>query len=174
MKVVEGIMATNEVTRKQDIMADSALEDALEQLKTRGNPLLISHDWHRLTGWVQGGTLVNDGDILKLVGYSLLPETDEEEQYIVAQTDGLLQQRFEFFLSEAHQQLSQIKGLSEAAKLLLTNGTNCLAIFQPNIAEQLAPNIFGLQDVDGLIPLSELKLDLRSMTFRHKDVVLFP
>ena len=61
------------------VFTDDSLEDAARQINEGiGRPYLFNHDWTRLVGWTSKAWTEREGDLLKLVTETEIPETKEE------------------------------------------------------------------------------------------------
>lgn len=174
MKLVKSVMATNQVDLQRDRIVDSALEDMLEQIRTRGIAHLINHDWHRQNGWTSDGELERDGEILKLVAHTQIPEYEDEVYYVKGKIQELRRKELDTASNRANSQLTSILGTFDKSLLILVSGCNSIAFKKQGIAHQMAPDVFALQDKHGLVPMVKLKFDLDTMTFAYKNIILFP
>ena len=81
MKYIHSVAATNQINRKNMVIADSCLEDMAKQLNEQGGrPQLHSHDWTRLIGWTTKAWTEREGVHLKLMTETEVPETECEKK----------------------------------------------------------------------------------------------
>jgi len=142
-----------------------------EQWNT-GLPSTTSHDAHRPTGWSFPTGLSIENGVTRLHGLFLIPESMKEQ----SQINNMYQNYLSSFITK------KIAPHIETLKKLLEkrlDGTEqpcspcATALRSANLARRVAPDIFDMEDKDGLIPLNALEI-LDSGVFKYKDLVLFP
>ena len=152
MKTLISIFATNAVITASDghreMMSDGALEDGACQINEQGGlPQLLDHDWLRPCGWVQRAWVERDGNVVRLVGESEMPETPEEWQAMLT--------KFRTYMNSwAAKHIDLYADRASSLQAELTFDTDCVYLYAPGIARRLCPAVFSMIDPDGLIPLS--------------------
>lgn len=136
----------------------STMEDMMWMKATEGVPMHLGHDMHRPIGCMIPYALYFEPHLVRNIGITLTPETDEENKQIlhfkrhsayknvkedIDKNDGALLELLKDKVSENHKYLSA--------------GT--LAVFDKGILETIFPELVKLKDKDGLIKIADLKQD---------------
>jgi len=117
--------------------------------------MTLGHDILRPVGWSRPIAVHFEPGLTRLVGLSLIVETDEESERLFQSLSAYLQ------VKRVEESRSEIEELRELISRHLQGQerafhTQCVAFAEPGLAARVLPEIFGQQDKDGLIPLDQL------------------
>ena len=120
-----------------------------------GVPSLVEHDRSRPIGWSFPSTVYMEPGLARVAGFAWLTETNEEVEQ--------LNKRYSYHYhktciepNEAQFEKLQKHLTSFFAGEELKIGCECVAFYEPGLARRVFPQLFGLQDKDGLVPLNHL------------------
>lgn len=134
------------------IFSLGALESSLDQSWKYGLPSCISHDFHRPFAWSKGLALHFEPGLVRLVGITIIPETDSESKTIGnihnAYVSHMLDEEYSPFEDDLKASLRPF--MTENAKPSLIK---CAAIQDENIARKVFQEEFEQADKDDLIPI---------------------
>mgnify|MGYP003636762605 CR=1 FL=1 len=134
----------------------STMEDMMWMKATEGVPMHLGHDMHRPIGCMIPYALYFEPYLVRNIGITLIPETDEENKQIhnfkrysayknvtddVDKNNGALLELLKDKVSENYKYLS----------------ASTLAILDKNILATVFPELTKLKDKDGLIKIADLK-----------------
>lgn len=165
------IVATDSVSRDGIRMASRVHYKMLSEHWLTGLPQLISHDAHRLAGWVLPTMLRFGPEMVQLHADIFMPETADEQEQLSRKYQELEWKRStkltESHISELKQLLSE--HLHGNEKIHGAHGT-CLV--GDGLAIRAAPHLFQPADKDGLVQLKDLP-SVAPGVFRFGKLVLF-
>lgn len=164
------VLNSDRINKYGYLIPISVMEDIMWMKATEGVPMHISHDMHRLIGGMIPFALYFEPKLVRSLGLTLLPETDEESDQIlnlkryshnkhiredIAKNDGELFKILEGVLSKNHKYISA--------------GT--LAVFDENIVKKYFPKLVKLKEKDkaGLINIKDLEKDF---TYKYHGVFI--
>lgn len=136
-----------------------------------GVPSLIGHDRSRPLGWTFPTTVYMEPGLARAAGFGWFPDTDEEVQQ--------LNKRYKYHYYKTHiepnenefEQLHKhLVGVLAGQELKAV--CECVAFYEPGLARKVFPQIFSLQDKDGLVPLNHLT-PIGLGIYRFGDLVVF-
>lgn len=171
MKRIQLVFNTTAVNRYGMVFPVETLESALRQSWQTGTPSSIGHDLHRPVAWARGLGIYLQPRLGRLVGYTLIPETDAEREDIGRGVRLALAKRITSLPAES---ITTLKARLEAH----LTGTerpfagNCTALVSPGLARRAFPDVFRQADEDGLVPLRSLQPRLPGV-FEKDGLLLF-
>lgn len=155
MKQILSTLNSDAINRYGMKFTISGLESGLAQSFLEGIPTNIGHDVHRLAGWTRPIGLYIEPGLTQLIGTILLPDTEEEKEYLYKIYQKFIQNLHDKqcgqYLSHLRELLQQY--LSGKEKCIYVS---CVAIWDDDIAKRVFPEIFQEQDKDELIPLNSV------------------
>lgn len=171
MRELFGVMNSDAVSKNNLRLATGSLHTAVAEYWERGLPMCISHDAHRPIGWaIPVGVHLEPG-LGRTVAVSLLAETDEDSHNLDKAYRRRVYERIREATAEHEAQLRTLLGTSvqgdEQAAYLLTP-----ALVGKDLAKRHFPDVFALEDKDGLVPLAALAPN-RPGVYRRGPLVLF-
>lgn len=177
MDYIFGILSSDEINRYGYKITIKALENMLDQNFEEGIPSAIQHDIHRPAGWTMPFGLYMEAGLTMLAGISLLPSSDEDNEYIHAAFNRGIYLRNEEECSKYKKDLENLLNnyLSKDYECL---SNICTSIVDIGLAKSVFPDIFQHEDKDKLIPLEVLLKKFEPLTgglFKAKksDLILF-
>lgn len=171
MLQLEGVFATDRLTRYNTVFTPGALAGGLVQTFAAGLPSLVSHDNSRPFGWTTPRVLFFEPHFTRLCGVTEVPETREEQTRL---RDAMM----EFWAHRAQARAGEVAILRSAAgdagsgaEVLLNE---CVSLYEPGIAKRLFPEVF-VEDDDGLVDLSSLDQLAPGVyrVSRRRDLVIY-
>lgn len=170
MKLV-GVLSSDAVTRSNIAFSAGALYGSLADRWESGVPSHISHDAHRLLGWTHPRCISFQPGRTFLHGSTAIPDDDAEsgllrKQYQVARNREVLR-RTAVALPILRSALQGCLDGSEQAHHC--EGT---ALVSTDLARRVAPDVFTLEDSDGLVPLASLRV-LQPGVYERGQVVFY-
>ena len=175
--IVMNVMSTDVSTKKNIKMTIKGLESMLSDRWDDGVPLEISHDTHKVIGWVLPSCIYIKPKLTRLMGLILIADDDGEQEII----DNLVQNYF-------HEHHKCNEDSITLKKLISTNlsgkercfHNECASILDEGIAKKVFPKLFEDIDDEGLISLDLIlkyfkPLDNANGVFKSKecDLVVF-
>lgn len=150
-----GVFNSDRPNRHHIVFPLCALADALEQRWVTGTPNYVGHDRHRLVGWSHPLGIHLQGGLARLTGICLLPETPNEQAALATKAEGFIEAMIEEHVGPHVENLRARLGEHLTADCRWIEA-GCAAVVDSGIATRVFPDIFSLQDKDGLIPISRL------------------
>ena len=150
------VLASDDVSRNKTRFSVETLHQTLLDTFHAGAPHLVSHDAHRLAGWIQPRALYFEPGRALLLGEQLLASDEEERAGLEAAYRRHLSERL-FSVEESHAQrlreflVGHVTGDEDVVDVGAT------ALVTEDLARRCCPSIFDLEDDDGLVPLRELQ-----------------
>ncbi|MFK5958476.1 MAG: hypothetical protein QM495_06325 [Lutibacter sp.] len=144
------------------------MEDMMWEKATEGVPMHIGHDMHRPIGCMIPYALYFEPSIVRQLGLSLFPETNEESHQILNFKKYTHSKHLKEDIDKNNGELFRIleEGLSEKYRYI-SAGT--LAILENNIVATYFSKLVNLKDKAGLINIKDLEKDF---TYKHHGVFI--
>ncbi len=156
MKRIQLVFNTTAVNKYGMVFPAETLETALRQSWQTGMPSCIGHDMHRPVAWSRGLGIHLQPKLGRLVGYTLLPETDAEQKELGRGVRFALRQRIASLPTEGINALKARLGKHLCGTEKPFAG-NCTALVSSGLARRTFPDVFAQADEDGLVPLRSLQ-----------------
>ena len=152
-----GVYLTNGVTRSGESFSVAELEQLLWQGSQESEPSSMEHDIHRPCGITRISSLYLSHEMAYLLGHTSVPETYEEYKSMMRVRTYYLNnkmiERAQKYMQDFFTELES-RGLKNKKGEILTNG---IVMFgYENIVFDLFPQLKGIADNDGLLPLNQL------------------
>lgn len=148
------ILASDGLCRDGTRVHPGALASALHQRWDEGTPFHVSHDLHRPIGWMLPAAVYFEPGLTRLCGGTMIAESAEEWRWVMARAraywDRRNRERASDF-AELYRQLGE-HATPDAKETI----AECVAVYDPGIAQRACPHLFAQRDKDGLIPISAL------------------
>lgn len=150
------LLNTDQVNKYGYIFPLSALEDMMWQKATEGVPMHVGHDMHRPIGAIIPFALYFEPLLVRSLGVTLVPETDQESSQIAKfKRNSVIRDLREYIEKNKEKLFNELKNvLSENFRYHIA-GT--LAIEDENIVRSKFPKLVKLLDKDGLVDIKELR-----------------
>lgn len=155
MRTITQVIATNDVVRLPDgtseVILGEALADAAEQLNASGGmPILVDHDWTRLSGWTTRMWIERDGKRVRLCAESQVPESPDERDALSA-----------IFTKYCADQHAERTGPHRNALAPFPDGSVdlchdfcCVYLTGTELVKRLLPELQQSAEDDGLVPIA--------------------
>lgn len=148
-----------------------ALESGLEQSFDLGMPSFVSHDYHRPIGWSRGLSLFIEPGVAKVTGLYLKPENIEDSQEIMRAVKYYLTKKTAEFY-EPHGKELESKLKDHIIGTPNPHMPSCAAMVNEGLAVRCFPELFGIIDKDGLVPL-DLLTPIAPGVFEKDGLLIF-
>lgn len=153
---IEGVLATDQVTRDRTVLTPGALAGGLVQAYGLGMPSLVSHDNSRPIGWTTPRVLYFEPHFTRFCGIMEVAENGEERE-------RLRRALGEFWQRHTGARKADVTRLRELLGEALIGDeevlpVECTSLYSPGIARRALPKIFAAEDADGLVELSVLDM----------------
>lgn len=168
MKKSFSILNSDRVNKYGYLIPISVMEDMIWMKATEGVPMHIGHDMHRPIGCMIPFALYFEPKLVRSIGLSLLPETDEESKQILD---------FKKYSSYTHIKDEKDNNKGKLLKILkdslsenhkyLSAGT--LALFDKNLVSTYFTKLLSLRDKAGLINIKDLE---KEFTYKYHGVFI--
>jgi hypothetical protein len=171
MKTSVAVMASDAVDLKNMRADTGSLYTVIQSRFARGLPQLMSHDRHRLAGWIVPSALHFAPGLTRLLANVYMPETAQDKEVVLR----FASRHFAAELAEIPQESRrELEGLLESK--LSGNETpwnvGAHALRSADLARRCFPEIFALEDKDGLVPMENLEM-LRPGVFQIGELCVF-
>jgi hypothetical protein len=171
MRTSVAVMASDAVNLKNMRADTGSLYTAIQSRFASGLPQLMSHDRHRLAGWVVPSALHFSPGLTRLLATVYMPETAQDKEIVLR----FASRHFAAELAEIPEESRrELEGLLES-KLLgneTTWNVGAHALRSTDLARRCFPEIFALKDKDGLIPMDILEM-IRPGVFQVGELCVF-
>ncbi len=162
------VLNSDRINKYGYLIPISVMEGMMWMKATEGVPMHLGHDMHRPIGCMIPFALYFEPHLVRNLGLSLIPETDDELKQII---DFKKYSTYDNLKEEIDKNGEKLYGLlkdniSQNYKYLIA-GT--LAIVDKNIVESLFQNLIELKDKSGLINIQDLKKDF---TYKYHGVFI--
>lgn len=168
------VLNSDQINKHNSFFTISAMEDMVWDKSSQAVPMHLGHDMHRPIGCMVPFGLYFEPKLVRNIGVSLIPETDDESKQII---------NFKNFSSYSNikQEIEDNKAalydilkhyLSEDFKYL---HSSTLAIIDKDIVSKVFKNLSSLKVKDDLIPIKNLLIDFEYKfqgVFIHKTLPL--
>ncbi|MDP2386571.1 MAG: hypothetical protein Q8M29_09385 [Bacteroidota bacterium] len=162
------VLNSNQINKYGMVFPVATLESAMWQRAVEGMPMHLSHDMHRLVGWMVPYGLYFQPKLVRSLGAALIPETDEENERVSTAKRNYIS---EITHEDAEKHFSSLEPhikefISGQPKLFRAAA---FSIFNEGIIERMFPQLktLSLKDKNGLILVSEL---LEEFTYKGQGV----
>ncbi len=164
------VLNSDRINKYNYLIPLPVMEDMMWMKATEGVPMHIGHDMHRPIGCMIPYALYFEPKLVRSIGLSLLPETDEESEQILHLKRYSQAKHIKEDLDKNNGELFKIleSSLSKNHKYI-SAGT--LAIFDKNIVGAYFPELVILKNKDkaGLINVKDLEKDF---TYKYHGVFI--
>lgn len=171
MHELAGVLSSDALSRNNTRFSAGALFRGLAKLWNTGIPSLVSHDSHRPVGWSVPTAVSFLSGCTRLHGVVLIPESGEEQTQLEntyqRHLAGRIQTATEPYMGKLRELLQEhLEGSEQPHECGAT------MLVGPSLARRFAPDLFALEDKDGLIPAEELK-QLQPGVYQRGELVVF-
>lgn len=153
-----GILNTDTVNRDGIMFTLGALEQGMFDNALEGMPSLISHDFHRPTGWILPNGLYLEPKISKSIGRFVIAETDDDFALIREKVQNRINRNQ---YEQCKDSIDEFK--SQLGEQYTENGRfhrdSCVSYIEDGVLLKVFPKFDELKDKNGLIFLDDLLKD---------------
>jgi hypothetical protein len=160
------------VNRKSMRMDTGALYDCMKNSFVDGMPQLISHDRHRLIGWVVPAAVYLEPGLNRVLSHLIEAQTPEDIIDLKPRWKDFIATTIHGVPEYSVVRLKELIGPGKLTGAALPWDTAVHALRDKGIAEKVFPDLFQKMDKDGLVPFSELEM-IRPGVFKFGDLCLF-
>lgn len=165
------VFNSDAVNLYRDRFTVGALASGTYETCLLGVPSLIGHDRSRPLGWAFPTTVYMEPGLARAAGFGWLPETDEEAEQINKRY------RYHYHKTRIEPNENQFEQLQKYLASFLAGQElkvvcECVGFYEPGLAKKVFPQLFNLQDKDGLVPLNRL-MPLGPGIYQVGDLVVF-
>lgn len=168
------VLNSDQINKHSSCFAISAMEDIVWDKSTEAVPMHLGHDMHRPIGCMVPFGLYFEPKIVRNLGLSLIPETDEENKQILDFKKFSAYSNIKEDIDTNNGALHDIlkDNLSDNFKFL---HSSTLAILDEGIVNKVFKKLSSLKVKDDLIPIKDLLIDFDYKfqgVFIHKTLPL--
>jgi hypothetical protein len=171
MKTHVAVMASDALNLRNMRADTGSLYSAIDKTFARGLPQLISHDRHRLAGWTVPSALHFVPGLTRLLANIYQPDTDEDRDVVLRFAARHASAEFIDISAESRQRIEQVLSANLSGDERPWN-VGAHALKSTGLARRSFPDLFALEDKDGLVPLNELEM-IRPGVFKLGELCLF-
>jgi hypothetical protein len=171
MRTCVAVIASDGVNLKNMRADTGSLYTAIQGSFARGLPQLISHDRHRLAGWIVPSALHFAPGLTRLLANVYMPETAQDKEIVLR----FASDHFAAELAEIPEQSRrELEALLESKLSGNESAWNvgAHALKSADLARRCFPEIFALEDKDGLVPMKNLEM-IRPGVFQVDELCVF-
>ena len=172
MKYSLAATMSDAVNRKSMRMDTGSLYDSMKKSFVDGMPQLISHDRHRLIGWVVPAAIYLEPGLNRVLAHIVEAETEADILELKPRWKDFIATTIHGVPKESIDRLKELLGSEKLTGAALPWDTGVHAIRDKAIAEKAFPDLFKKMDKDGLVPFSELQM-IRPGIFQFGELCLF-
>jgi len=154
MKQIVNVINSDSVNLHGSRFSVGALYEGLFEECLCGIPILVAHDASRLIGWSRPLALYFQPGLTRLAGIGELAEKDDDYDCLRRFFTHRLQKDLDAFQPEIEELTKELQGNLRGQERFIHS--ECLALFETELARKVFPALFALQDKDGLISLKHL------------------
>lgn len=151
---INAVFASDSLCRDNTRFTPGALVYGLRGVWKRGTPSFLSHDFHRPIGWTAPRAVYLEPGLSRLCGTIVIADRNEDSPALRSRVLGFLQARVEERAAEFEILISELGDALKGDRDRVA--AECIAVWEPGLAERRFPRLFQLRDDDGLVPLAEL------------------
>ncbi|WP_456324692.1 hypothetical protein [Desulfonauticus submarinus] len=155
----------------------SVLEQGLNQTWLKGIPTCIGHDIHRPIAWTRPLGIYLEPSLASLIGIILIPETDEEHEWLYKNHLAYVEQLYSRQCEEHADRLHSLikKHLHGNERCIFAE---CVSLVRKNLAKEVFSKLFNSADKDGLINFKDILKEFETIgpgVFKYKkdDLAIF-
>lgn len=168
------VLNSDQINKHGSCFTISAMEDMVWDKSTQAVPMHLGHDMHRPIGCMVPFGLYFEPKLVRNIGVSLIPETDEESKQIVDFKNFSTYSNIKQEVEDNNEALYNIlrDDLSEDFKYL---HSSTLAIVDEGIVNKVFKKLSSLKVKDDLIPIKDLLIEFDYKfqgVFVHKTLPL--
>jgi hypothetical protein len=160
------------VNRKSMRMDTGALYDSMKNSFVDGMPQLLSHDRHRLIGWVVPAAVYLEPGVNRVLAHIIDAQTQADILDLKPRWKNFIATTIHGVPEESVGRLKELLGPNKLTGSALPWDTGVHALRDKGIAEKVFPELFQKMDKDGLVPFSELQM-IRPGVFQFGELCLF-
>lgn len=160
------ILNSDQINKHGSCFTIAAMEDIVWEKSTQAVPMHLGHDMHRPIGCMVPFGLYFEPQLVRNIGVSLIPETDEETEQI------LDFKKYSTYINIKEDIDSNNGALYKILKDNLSDDfkyihSSTLAIFDKGIVAKVFKNLINLKVKDDLIPIKDL---LKEFDYKYQGV----
>lgn len=171
MKTHIAAMASDSVNLKNMRADTGSLYTAIQSRFAKGLPQLVSHDRHRLAGWTVPSALHFAPGLTRLLANVYEPETAEDKDVVLRFAARHASAEFAEIPDQSRHELEQLLGPKLSGNEATWN-VGAHALRSAGLARRCFPEIFALEDKDGLVAMENLEM-IRPGVFRVGELCIF-
>jgi len=160
------------VNRKSMRMDTGALYDSMKNSFVDGMPQLLSHDRHRLIGWVIPAAVYLEPGLNRVLAHVIEAQTEADILELKPRWKDFIATTIHGVPEESVGRLKELLGPDKLTGSERPWDTGVHALRDKGIAEKVFPELFQKMDKDGLVPFSELQM-IRPGVFQFGELCLF-
>ena len=172
MKTSVAVIASDAVNLKNMRADTGSLYTAIQSSFARGLPQLLSHDRHRLAGWIVPSALHFAPGLTRLLANVYMPETAQDKETVLRFASRHFAAELAEIPEQSRRELERLLE-SKLSGNETTWNVGAHALRSADLARRCLPEIFALEDKDGLIPMDSLEM-IRQGSFRLANSVSSP